>query len=92
MNIYQCWYHGTLGYACRIRGKKWMFVPELGQPDNTVYKQLTIHELIFRNPLYKRHELASEQAQRFNLVKLIKSLLLPNDKPVTVAGLLLLPY
>ena len=92
MNVYQCWYHGTLGYACRIRGRKWMFVPELGQPDGTVYKHLGLHELIFRNPLYKRHELAYEQTTRFGLLKFVLSLLLPEDKPVTVAGLLLLPH
>lgn len=89
MNIYNCWYQGNQGYACRTHGKKWMFVPELGQPNSNVYKQLSVQDLIFKNLSDKHYEIALDSSKyNFNLFKTLKSLFLPAYKPATVGGLL----
>ena len=48
MNVYSCWYEGNFGYACRIAVRKWMFVPEMGQPDANIYKNLLLEDLTFK--------------------------------------------
>ncbi len=89
MNVYTCLYHGNLGYGCRTRGRKWMFVPELGQPDNNIYKNLCLGHLIFKNPFDQKYEIAREkELNQFNLIKILKSLFHPSYKAQTVGGLL----
>ena len=89
MNVYSCFYQGNIGYVCRTRGKRWMFVPELGQPDGSVYKNVSIDELVFRNPLDRKFELACEQRiNRFSLGRLLARLLFGKPRTHTVGGLL----
>jgi len=59
MNVYRCWYQGILGFGCR-RGKGWMFVPELGQVERRIYKDLTLTELVFSNDEEMRYEVQNE--------------------------------
>lgn len=89
MNVYVCWYQGNLGYSCRIRGKRWMFVPELGQPDGQVYKNLYLDDLLFKNQFERQIELKLEnELRKFNLVRFLRMLIFPGRKPHTVGGLL----
>lgn len=91
MNVYSCWYHGLNGYCCRSHNAKWMFVPELGQIDNRIHKQLSLNELVFDNPYAKAHELKIEQRLqklKFNPFHLIKSLFFPESRANTVGGML----
>ena len=90
MNIYTCWHHGNFGYGCRTRSRKWMFVPELGQPDNKIYKNLTMNELVFKNPFDHKFELELERKLRkFSPLRFFKRLLSPAHRLQTVGGLLL---
>ena len=89
MNVYQCCYRGIIGYGCRTRGKRWMFVPELGQPDNRIYKDITLHDLQFRNFIEKNFELECEhRSEKGIFMKLLKSLVFGRYRPQTVNGLL----
>ena len=89
MNVYTCWYLGNYGYGCRTRSRKWMFVPELGQPDNKIYKNLTLNDLVFKNPFDRKLELDLERKLReFSLLRLIKQSVLPPQRLHTVGGLL----
>jgi hypothetical protein len=93
MNVYTCWHQGNLGYGVRTKAKRWMFVPEIGQPDNHIYKDLNLDNLIFVNPLDKRFEIMlEEESDKFSLLRLLKSLIIKSNKPRTVAGLLFTPY
>ena len=89
MNVYTCWYNGNFGYGCRTRSRRWMFVPELGQPDHKVYKNLTVHDLIFKNPFDKKLELVLEhKLQKSGWWGLLKRLLFTAPGVQTVGGLL----
>ena len=89
MNVYACWYQGNYGYACRTRGSRWMFVPELGQADNMVYRNLSLHELVFKNTIEKSYEFNLEKNRNaFSPAGLLKRLFLPGQKQHTVGGLL----
>lgn len=59
MNVYRCWHRGILGYSCR-RGRGWMFVPELGQPDNRIHKNIELADLVFINKEERRFEMKNE--------------------------------
>ena len=89
MNVYTCWHHGNLGYGCRTRRMRWMFVPELGQPDNRVYKNLCLDDLIFKNPFDRQIELDFEkQMRKFSIVRFLRTLIFPEKKLHTVGGML----
>lgn len=93
MNIYNCWHQGNLGYGCRIREKRWLFVPEMGQPDKNIYKNLCLDDLIFKNLMDKRNETEREKAlDQFTLTRLLQSILLPTTKPQTVGGQLFIVH
>ena len=68
-----------------------MFIPELGQIDSRIHKQLTLQELVFDNPIAQQHELRLElgriniKSRTFNF---LKSLFLSENKPNTVGGML----
>jgi hypothetical protein len=66
-----------------------MFVPELGQPDGRVHRNLHLHDLMFRNPFDQRFEVEIEsRMQRFALWKVLYWLFSDGGKPRTVGGLL----
>ncbi len=91
MNVYQCWYRGLSGYCCRGHNSRWMFVPELGQPNNRIHKHVSLHDLVFDNPFAKKFELRLEQSleqKRTSLFFFLKDLFFPPRKPNTVGGLL----
>ena len=56
MNVYACCYRGNLGYGCRIRGRRWMFVPELGQRDRHVHRNVALGDLRFADPFAQTYE------------------------------------
>ena len=67
-----------------------MFVPELGQPDSKIYKNLTMNDLVFKNPFEKKFELDLERKlQKFSPLRFFKRLLSPGHRLHTVGGLLL---
>ena len=93
MNVYSCWYQDNFGYTCCVHSRKWMFVPELGQLDNNIYKNLLLEDLTFTYASEKSFELMREQGQgRITLLGLLKSILFPHPKPRTIAGLLLTTF
>ncbi|MBI2994710.1 MAG: hypothetical protein HYY48_11115 [Gammaproteobacteria bacterium] len=61
MNVYACCYRGNLGYGCRIRGRRWMFVPEFGQVDHCVHRNVALAELRFANRWAQDYERDREQ-------------------------------
>lgn len=88
MNVYRCWHRGILGYGCR-RGRGWMFVPELGQPDNRIYKHLALTELVFRNRHEWRFEMKKEDQRKGNsFSRLIRQFLAQRSRPHSVNGTL----
>lgn len=89
MNVYHCCYQGITGYGFRTYGKRWMFVPELGQPDNRIYKNISLYELQFRNFFEKQFEMELERKLGlYRLSRFFKSLISLECKPQTVSGLL----
>ena len=90
MNVYRCLYHGNMGYGCRTRGRKWMFVPELGQSDHKVYKNLLLDDLLFVNPFDRKfeHEIEKRLAKTW-LLGFIKWLFNASSRSNTMGGLLL---
>ena len=67
-----------------------MFVPELGQPDSKIYKNLPMNDLVFKNPFDHKFELDLERKlQKFSLLRFFKRLLSPGHRLHTVGGLLL---
>jgi hypothetical protein len=91
MNVYQCWYHGMKGYCCRNHNSKWMFVPELGQINSRIHKQISLNDLVFNNTHAKHYELGLERRlQKLSIspFPILKSLFFPGKKAETVGGLL----
>lgn len=89
MNVYSCWHHGNFGYACHLRGRHWLFVPELGQADGRIHRNLFLGELEFRNPFEKKFEVARDRELASPwLVRCIRDLLRPGYRPATIGGLL----
>ena len=89
MNVYTCWYRGNFGYGCRRQGRKWMFVPELGQQNHEIYRNLHLDDLVFKNPFDKKFELSFENRMRqFSVLRLLKKLFTTGQKVHTVGGLL----
>ncbi|MEX2516604.1 MAG: hypothetical protein WD572_06800 [Gammaproteobacteria bacterium] len=92
MNTYRVWHKGNFGYTFRSPNSGWWFVPEQGQPNQSVKRQLKLADLVFANAGEWKLELQREQ-QRQNrhwLVRL-RDWLFPADRANTVAGLLLVP-
>jgi hypothetical protein len=87
MNVYTCFYRGNLGYSCRTRGRDWMFVPELGQPDRRIHRRVALHELVFADPRAKAWELRRE-ARRSTSLDWFKGLLGGREEPRSVGGML----
>jgi len=66
-----------------------MFVPELGQPDNRVYKELELAELVFRNRYEWRFELKNEEQHNGNsFARLLRQFLPQRSRPHSVNGTL----
>jgi len=91
MNIYQCCYENSIGYGCRIGSKKWMFVPELGQLNNTIYKNIPLNDLVFRNPFEKNYE-QNREKQLTGFLSFLKSLFNTSYRPATIGGLLFISH
>jgi len=92
MNIYRCQHRGTSGYGCRVKPNSWLFVPDLGECDNRIHRNIPLDSLVFDNILELQYELSRDQGNR--LARYIRSFLdlfLPISQPVTTAGLLLIP-
>ena len=88
MGVYMCWYQGNLGYCCRMFHSAWMFVPELGQSDNRIHKNVPFSDLIFTNPLERMFERQNEIRlnRGWNLADFVRSLLFAKFKPLTIGG------
>ena len=89
MNVYSCWYQGIMGYCCRNRNSRWLFVPELGQPGKTIHRSIELDDLAFTNPYAKKYEIEIEmKLSNRGLLSYLKDLLFPACKPRTIGGLL----
>jgi hypothetical protein len=89
MNVYPCVYRGIIGYCCRLRGRRWLFVPELGQPDRNLRRDVSLRELVFADRRAQQYETEFERtAGRRAVIRFLKALAGLPDRPVTVAGLL----
>jgi len=88
MNVYRCWYQGIQGYSCR-RGRGWMFVPELGQPDNRIHKNIVLTDLVFMNREEGRFEMNNETSRNKRSVRgWLGYMLGRRSRPHTVHGML----
>jgi hypothetical protein len=85
MNVYSCWHKGTLGYCCRRHNAAWMFVPELGQYDNNIYKNVAFEDLIFRNKYESDYEARLERSRTAGL---LQKILRKKFRAHTIGGLL----
>ena len=88
MGVYSCWYKEIFGYACLLESGNWIFVPDLGQPDQNVYRNLELDELIFTSP--DEHRSALNSSTPVSLLERFKSMVFPGFKPRSVAGRLLI--
>lgn len=89
MNVYTCLYRGNLGYGCRLRERRWMFVPELGQPDRSIHRDVSLGDLTFANPHAKSYELDFEsQLTRRRFTRWLRPFA-SRQRPRTIGGLLL---
>lgn len=92
MNVYRCWYQGIRGYSCRIRDKRWMFVPDFDQPDKRTYRNLELGDLNFCNKYEQRFEHDYQASVTKSLVPGFLQYLTGRKKQsATVYGELLLP-
>lgn len=89
MNVYSCCYKGNYGYCCRRYNHSWMFVPELGQSDNNIYKNVAFDDFIFKNKYAEEYERDFQShLERSNTTGLLKKILRKKFKPQTIGGLL----
>lgn len=92
MNVYSCWHRGNFGYGCRLRGRRWLFVPELGQPSGDIRRNIALRDLVFSNPLAQTMELGRErELSRPWLSRWLRSLRHPGYRPATIGGMLFSP-
>lgn len=87
MNVYNCCYRGNIGYSCRLRGRRWMFVPETGQVDRRIHRDVTLSELIFADPRAKSWEMNRERRRR-GALPWLKSVLGGSEESRSVGGML----
>jgi hypothetical protein len=87
MNVYSCCYRGNIGYSCRLRGRQWMFVPELGQADGRVHRGIALSELIFADTRAKSWEMQREECRPGGL-DWLRNLLGGSEEPRSVGGML----
>jgi len=93
MNVYSCWYQGNFGYTCRFHTGKWMFVPEMGQIDNIIHKNLGLDDLTFKYDREKSYEMTNEKNYNSgSILGFLKSIVFPRAKSQTIAGMLLSPF
>lgn len=92
MNVYSCSYKGNLGYCCRTYNRSWMFVPDLGQYDSKIYRNINLEDLIFTNPCARQFELDIEMKTENNgLMSFLSKTLRKKYRPETIGGLLFYP-
>lgn len=92
MNVYSCFYKGNTGYCCRQHNKSWMFVPDLGQYDNKIYRNIDIEDLVFTNPYVKKYELDNElRFCKTSFAVFFSNAMRKKYKPQTIGGLLFYP-
>lgn len=66
-----------------------MFVPELGQSDNNIYKNVALDELVFKDKYAEAFErVYQSRLERLYTFGLIEKLLKKKYKPRTIGGLL----
>ena len=89
MNVYGCWYKGNLGYCCRQHNMAWMFVPELGQTDNNIHKNIAFDDLIFKNTFARKYEEDNQsRLGQSGTISLLHKFLGKPYKPQTIGGML----
>jgi hypothetical protein len=66
-----------------------MFVPELGQPDNNIYKNVAFGDLVFKNKHARTYESDYEALiERSRTAGLSQKILRKKYKPHTIGGML----
>jgi len=67
-----------------------MFVPEMGQFDNIIHKNLRLDDLIFKNAGEKAHEMLKESSKNhLSLIEFLRTIFFARSKSHTIAGMLL---
>lgn len=91
MNVYTCFYRGNFGYCVRRQNASWMFVPELGQTDNNVHKNVPFDHLIFINPYEESFEREyEERLRKRTLAGFLQAVFFRKYQTYTIGGELLL--
>jgi len=92
MNLYHCWYQGIPGQCCKQQQHGWLFVPESGQVNNRMHRNLKLSDLVFRNRSEYRHELEqSRTSTASGLGKYLRRSHYLSSQAVTVGGRLFMP-
>jgi hypothetical protein len=91
MNVYRCWYKGIAGFASRAQRNAWMFVPDLGEVDNRVRRNLLLSDLVFKYRHQYDYELNHPDCGRVSLRQYLRKRLFRSGPAHTTAGMLLLP-
>ncbi len=70
-----------------------MFVPEMGQIDSIIHRNLTLDELTFKNASEKSYEMINEKRSGLAAcLNLFKSILFPPPRSRTIGGMLLTAF
>ena len=91
MNIYRCYYKGISGFASKMHRSTWMFVPDLGEVDNKIRRNLLLSDLVFKYRHQYDYEMNLPYTERLSLRQLLRKLLFTSKPAHTTAGMLLLP-
>ena len=91
MNTYPCWLNGRPGYCFEHRRSGWCFIPEQGQADSKVRRNLSLEDFLFSNHHDRQFEYRRRKIHQSIpwWQKCLRALFLP--KSHSVAGFLLLP-
>lgn len=92
MNVYSCWYLGIRGFACRLHTFSWLFVPDIHQRDDTIYRGIRFSDLVFQNRYEQEYELHQEkQLAKRSLISILISGFFTRNRALTTGGRLLAP-
>jgi hypothetical protein len=91
MNIYRCCYKGISGFASKMHRSAWTFVPDLGEVDNRIRRNLQLSDLVFEYRHQYDYEMNQPDTERLSFRQLLRKLLFTAEPAHTTAGMLLLP-
>ena len=91
MNVYPCCYQGISGFGCKDFRQRWMFIPDMGQLSNKIYRNLELNQLVFKNERAQAFEYSLENDKSSILQAILRVIGFPGatGNSVTIEGQLL---